>query len=156
MSRLPSFPVTGGCACGAVRYEVLATPPVTFACCCNDCQTLTGSGFSLAMAVMREHFRITKGEVATWIRRSEAGNEIPQNICAHCGVRLYSEPYWGPQTVTVRAGTLDEAGWVQPAAAYYLRSKAPWLGFPEGTLLYETVPEDIMPVARRWREICEG
>jgi hypothetical protein len=38
--------VTGGCACGAIRYEVTADPIVMFNCHCRDCQKATGSGYT--------------------------------------------------------------------------------------------------------------
>ena len=34
--------ITGGCACGVIRYEVTAEPIVTFNCHCRDCQKTTG------------------------------------------------------------------------------------------------------------------
>lgn len=34
--------ITGGCVCGAIRYEVTAEPIVTFNCHCRDCQKTTG------------------------------------------------------------------------------------------------------------------
>lgn len=151
MIRLPAFPIAGGCACGAVRYEITAPPIAAYACCCKDCQTLTGSAFSLALPVFRKDFRITLGEPGSWVRTAQSGNEIPQRLCATCGVRLYTEPPLSPETVTVRPGTLDEADWIQPAAAYWMSSAQAWTRFPEGTLLYDTQPDDFRPVLRAWR-----
>ena len=38
--------ITGGCACGAIRYEVTAEPIVTFNCHCRDCQKTTGGAYA--------------------------------------------------------------------------------------------------------------
>ena len=46
---LPGFPISGGCACGAVRYEVSAAPMAILVCCCGACQKITASAFSLVM-----------------------------------------------------------------------------------------------------------
>jgi hypothetical protein len=35
---------TGGCACGAIRYEIPAEPVVTNDCQCRDCQRESGTG----------------------------------------------------------------------------------------------------------------
>ena len=38
-------PFTGGCICGAVRYECTAEPVMTFKCHCRDCQHVTGGAY---------------------------------------------------------------------------------------------------------------
>jgi len=35
----------GGCACGATRYKLTASPLIVHACHCRDCQRLTGGAF---------------------------------------------------------------------------------------------------------------
>ncbi len=37
---------TGGCLCGAVRYEVSGEPYIAGLCHCTKCRKLTGSAFS--------------------------------------------------------------------------------------------------------------
>src|SRR5678815_770762 len=39
--------VTGGCACGSIRYQLLDKPTFVHCCHCDDCQRLTGSAFVL-------------------------------------------------------------------------------------------------------------
>src|SRR5436189_5654273 len=53
--------ITGGCACGAIRYEVTAEPIVTFNCHCRDCQKTTGSGYTPVFYAPANAFKITKG-----------------------------------------------------------------------------------------------
>ena len=36
--------ISGGCACGAVRYEIAADPQFQGQCQCRDCQRATGTG----------------------------------------------------------------------------------------------------------------
>lgn len=52
---------TGGCACGAIRYEVSAEPIVMFNCHCRDCQKTTGGPYTPVMYVPASAFKITKG-----------------------------------------------------------------------------------------------
>lgn len=150
MIRVPPSPLTGGCACGQLRYEISGPPLAVYACCCTDCQRITASGCSLAMPVMREHFRL-EGEAETWMRTGGSGAQIPQRFCPRCGVRLWTEPAYAAQTVTVRPGSLDDASWVQPVAAFWMASAQPWVRFPEGTLLYDAQPDDFTPVLQAWR-----
>ena len=55
-------PITGGCLCGAVRYEITAPVTALRACHCLNCQKHTGSGGSVNAVVPKDSFRITKGE----------------------------------------------------------------------------------------------
>jgi hypothetical protein len=37
--------MTGGCQCGAIRYEIASFPLLLYTCHCTDCQRQTGSAF---------------------------------------------------------------------------------------------------------------
>lgn len=55
LSRRPSLvrKLAGGCACGSIRYQLLARPMFVNCCHCDDCQRLTGSAFVLN-AIIRD------------------------------------------------------------------------------------------------------
>ena len=57
------IPFTGGCSCGAIRYECTAEPIMMFKCHCRDCQQGTGSGFAPGMLLPRAAFRLTRGQL---------------------------------------------------------------------------------------------
>ena len=40
-----NVPLTGGCACGAIRYSCSSAPLYMGNCHCRDCQRATGSAF---------------------------------------------------------------------------------------------------------------
>ena len=42
---------TGGCLCGAVRYESAGEPLFSLLCHCGDCQHQSGSAYVAAMRV---------------------------------------------------------------------------------------------------------
>ena len=155
MSKLPDFPVQGGCACGAVRYRVTAAPYCVYTCHCGDCQTLSTSVFSLNAVVKTETLEILCGELRTWIRTAESGNRIPQHVCANCGVRIFTEPPVGPTTRTLRLGTLDDTSWLRPAAGIWMKAAQPWVRLPDNVLLYDDGPADFRLITQRWREIME-
>ena len=153
MAKLPSFPVEGGCACGAVRYQLKAAPTCIYTCHCTDCQTLTTSAFTLSAAVRQESLEITSGDMTVWIRTADSGNRVPQHVCARCGVRIFSTPSDGRPIRTLRLGTLDDTSWIRPAAAIWMKSAQPWVRMPDDVLIYEDGPDDFHPIAERWREM---
>ena len=61
-STRPSLPMTGGCPCGAIRYEITSFPLLLYTCNCTDCQRQTGSAFALNMPVRFSDFRILQAE----------------------------------------------------------------------------------------------
>jgi len=146
-------PVEGGCACGAVRYRLTRAPFAVYTCHCTDCQTLSASVFSLNGVVRANQLEIIRGELKMWLRTAESGNQIPQHVCAHCGVRIFTEPPDGSGTRTLRLGTLDDTRWLVPAAAIYMKSAQPWVRMPEGTLLYDEGAADFTPIVVKWREM---
>ena len=72
-SPRPSLPMTGGCQCGAIRYEITSFPLLLYTCNCTDCQRQTGSAFALNMPVRFKDFRILQGEPNGWHHTSPNG-----------------------------------------------------------------------------------
>ena len=60
---------TGGCMCGAVRYECEVEPIAMGNCHCRDCQRATGSAFAAAILVPTSTVNITGGEILRSHRR---------------------------------------------------------------------------------------
>src|SRR5438093_2857473 len=82
------IPFTGGCSCGAIRYECTAEPIMMFKCHCRDCQHVTGSGFAPAVLVPAEAFRITRGQLRYHFTSSAAGGKHKRGFCPECGSRV--------------------------------------------------------------------
>jgi glutathione-dependent formaldehyde-activating enzyme len=62
--------MTGGCQCGAIRYEIASLPLLLYTCNCTDCQRQSGSAFALNMPVKFSDFRILQGEPKGWRHNS--------------------------------------------------------------------------------------
>ena len=58
--------LTGGCLCGAVRFESIAEPEMIVACHCTTCQKNTGSAFSLNVAMSENQVTITGDSLRTY------------------------------------------------------------------------------------------
>jgi hypothetical protein len=147
----PSLPMTGGCSCGAIRYEITSFPLLLYTCNCTDCQTASGSAFALNMPVATKGFRITNGDPKPWHRVSPAGVPVIAWFCSDCGGRIYGERSGRPDSMNIRAGTLDDTKWLTPIAHMFLRSAQPWVKPADGAECHEIGPSDFLPLAEKWR-----
>src|SRR5262245_19818205 len=111
-AKRPTFPLTGGCACGAVRYEISAMPLLLYACHCTECQRRSGSAFALNMPVATKSLRIVKGVPKAWHNAGASGTTTSW-FCGDCGGRIYGERDGRPDAMTIRAGTLDDTSWLR-------------------------------------------
>ena len=104
-------PMTGGCLCGAVRYESTGEPGFALLCHCRDCQRQSGSAFAAGWRVPAAGFRVTQGEPKLYVRAADSGNQITRAFCPDCGTMLFlrvsARPGWsvtsGPATCTSTA-----------------------------------------------------
>src|SRR5947207_2286231 len=99
----------GTCICGSVRYEIVAEPITLFACHCSDCQTVTGSGFVLALRVPYRGVTVIQGEAKAYERTEADERERIIHRCPHCLTVLWSERPDSKEYVTIYAGTLDDS-----------------------------------------------
>jgi hypothetical protein len=63
-------PVTGGCLCGAVRYESKEPPIRGYICHCTMCRRNYGSFFGATVRFPGSAFKLTKGERRHQIRQA--------------------------------------------------------------------------------------
>ena len=61
------LPITGGCLCGAVRYEANEPPFNAGYCHCNICKKSRGGIFAVGASFLRESVRFTKGSPKIFI-----------------------------------------------------------------------------------------
>lgn len=153
--KRPSLPLTGGCPCGAIRFEVTAFPLLLYACHCTECQRRTGSSFALNMPVATAALRVIAGAPKSWEHLSPTGIRTTSWFCGDCGGRIYGTRH-RPEAVTVRAGTLDDTSWLWPAAHIFMRSAQPWEQIAGDAECYETSPSDFRPLAMKWRQLREA
>ena len=149
----PSLPLTGGCSCGDVRYEIVTFPLMIYTCSCTNCQTASGSAFALNMPVRTNGFRITKGGLKGWRHLSPRGIPVVSWFCGECGARIYGERSTRPGSINVRAGTLDDTKWLIPVAHIFRSSAQGWVQLAPGAECHEMEPGDFHLLAKKWRAI---
>ena len=147
----PALPMTGGCPCRAIRYQITSFPLLLYTCNCTDCQRASGSAFALNMPVAARDFHILQGEPKGWRHTSPIGVAVISWFCGDCGGRLYGDRAGREAIVNLRAGTLDDTAWLVPVAHMFTRSAQSWVAPAANAECHETGPDDFRPLAQRWR-----
>jgi hypothetical protein len=114
--------LTGGCQCGAVRYELTARPQGSSICHCRMCQKAGGAPFmAFTGSVRRESFVFTRGAPAIY-RSSEIAE---RGFCAVCGTPLTYRLIRSDR-ISVTIGSLDRPAEVAPTEQLGVESALPW------------------------------
>lgn len=110
---------TGGCACGAVRYEIAAQPIFANHCQCRDCQQTSGTGHGSYLTFPSRAQVKLAGKATHWDAVADSGNVKTRGFCPACGSPLYLTFSAMPELFTVHAGSLDDPTGFAPQAVTY-------------------------------------
>lgn len=146
-----SLPLVGGCQCGALRYEVSQPPLMIYNCHCTNCQTIGGGAFSTPVTILKASLAYTKGEpkIFEWV--SEAGNRRFGAFCGDCGSRIAHGQIPSIGVLSLRSGTLDDTGWIEPVGDIWTRSAQAWALPTSDRIRTEQQPSDYAPFIERFR-----
>src|SRR5262245_47470233 len=81
--------LTGGCACGALRYRLAGTPLVVHACHCRDCQRITGSAFVVNVWIEGELVERLAGRPRSFALKGGGGKPHEVFFCGECGTTVW-------------------------------------------------------------------
>ena len=123
---------SGGCLCGAVRYESTDEPVLGGHCYCEDCRRSSGAAHSSVIGVPKEALTVT-GETRAYERAADSGNVVSRNFCVVCGTTVFIENSAHPEMRFLRAGTLDDPEVFTPQVVVYA-SRAPSWDKPDDSL----------------------
>ena len=102
--------ITGGCLCGAIRYEADEPPVDTGYCHCRMCQRASGSPVQAFASFPIGLVPLHRRRAAVFV--SSAIGE--RRFCGRCGSSLEFRERLGPQIVSSTAGTLDDPSLAPP------------------------------------------
>ena len=130
--------MTGGCYCGAVRYEIDGEPQASLQCHCRECQYISGGFPAALMLFSLESFQLTSGQMKQY-RRSDLERPVTRHFGESCGTGIASETPNRPGSIVIKAGTFDDPSIYKPAVAIYTCDKQD----------YHYIPEDITEFDKR-------
>jgi hypothetical protein len=128
--------ITGGCLCGAIRYESDEAPYLVGSCHCKMCQKGIGGLFGTSAFFKHAHFRYVKGAPA-WYTSQGA----KRGFCVQCGSSVafqrlgYEDDY-----CAIWLGTFDHPETYKPTVEWHTESKIPWVN--TGSDLPDVTPSD--------------
>ena len=130
--------IEGGCRCGRVRYRAAPDKlPNAYACHCLDCQTWSGSAFSVQVFLAEDQLELT-GEPALFELTSADGMRVSrQRACPVCFSRVYNTNSARPGSATLRAGTLDRSDELTLVAHIWTKRKLRGIEIPDGVPSWE-------------------
>jgi hypothetical protein len=124
--------LTGGCLCGAIRYEARGAPFHRTVCHCSMCRRSTGAPMVAWFSVKLADFAITAGQPSHY--RSSA--QAVRSCCPTCGTQLTFK-YDGLAEIDVTVGSLDDPAAVAPNDHTYVSSQLPWVKLDDGLPQYD-------------------
>ena len=132
---------TGGCLCGAVRYEFHAEPKHCVACHCRDCQYVSGGAPAYAMIMQAADVVVTRGTLKEFWIVSAGRNRIARLFCDTCGTPVFARNEKHPEFLPIRVGTLDDPSRFRIEANIWTQSAQPWHQIDQGVLCFKQNPE---------------
>ena len=134
---MTELPLSGGCLCGAVRFEVTEPLASSGYCHCTRCQRRTGTAASPGARIAPGSLRVLSGE--KHIKAYEPAEGFAKVFCSTCGGSLWSRSPEHPEVISIRLGAFDQDPGIRPTYRQFVAYAAPWEPIPDDGL--ERFPE---------------
>ncbi len=120
-----SKPYTGGCACGAIRYEISGEPIVMVDCQCRQCQQESGTGHASHLTFKGAGVTVS-GQATLWTMAGDGGTVKSRAFCPTCGAPVYMAFPAMPDIFIVKPASLDEPARYKPQMVLFTSSGHAW------------------------------
>ena len=145
------LPLTGGCQCGSVRYQITAAPLAVYVVPLHGMPAPVGKRVCALARGCARCSRRRRRRARGWRRELEGGRIIDCLFCGDCGVRLFHNPERNPKASIVKPGTLDDTTWLKPVGHIWTKSAQSWVPIPNDTVNYEAQPPDLSRLIEAWK-----
>ena len=133
-------PLSGGCQCGAIRYELSRGPLELCVCHCTECRKQSASAFGISYIVPQTALRLTQGEPRFWSRPTDTGNTLDCVFCGECGTRLWHQRRGATDTLSIKGGSLDKPPDLSQATHIWTSRMLPGIVLPPGVRQFPGEP----------------
>ena len=111
--------ITGGCLCGAIRYEIDGEPFRIANCHCDDCRKATGSAYATNLFFKEEQIKILQGTPKKFEHLADSHNTMIKEFCSDCGSQVFGSGAIRPGVKNIKVGSIDDARFVKPQVNLY-------------------------------------
>ena len=130
---MTGYPLTGGCECGAVRFEVSAPLAAAAYCHCKRCQRRSGTASSTNARAAADSFRLVAGrERLRYWQPEDGGGE--KWFCGECGSAVFARNTYYENPIGIRMGAFDSDPGIRPGAHSFVDFAAVWEPLPDDGL----------------------
>ncbi len=131
---------SGGCLCGAIRYEVSGDLVRVVNCHCDDCRRVTGSAFATNVFVKEDDLVVTLGEPKKFEHIANSGSKRIKEFCPNCGSQLFSTTLGRPIT-SLKVGSIDDASFIKPTINLFWSRAIPCARLSSDLINYDEMPD---------------
>lgn len=132
---------TGGCLCGAVRFQAEGEPLDVGSCHCINCRKMSGAAFATFVVFPPDKFEWMRCDLGTF----SATPDLVRAFCRDCGSPVGS---WRnserDKWIIAWAGAFDQAEELKPRHHIFAKDELPWLHLEDGLPRYEMFPQDVL------------
>jgi hypothetical protein len=121
-----SDPRTGGCLCGAIRYETVGEPVFTLRCHCRDCQRQSGAAHVPPLASLARDFASSRAHQSGISRKPTAATTSPASSAVIAARRCTCRLGLAPTSSDFASALWTTPGWFKPDADICMKSAQPW------------------------------
>jgi hypothetical protein len=83
----------------------------------------------MSLAVPTGAFQLLSGVLKRFYVKCDSGHIKTCYFCPECGTRIYHQT---KNSMSLKAGTLDDTSWLKPDSHYWTMRKQPWVLVPDG------------------------
>ncbi len=128
---------TGGCHCGAVRYQVEGEPITHALCHCTDCRRCAGAPMVGWTMYPADAVKVTKGKPKVYASSPNVG----RHFCGACGTGLfYVNPVVLPGLIDIQSATYDDPNLVPARAHIQVAERISWMEHAHELPTFERYP----------------
>ena len=114
--------LSGKCLCGNIEFSGDTEIKMMANCHCSDCRAATGAAYGTLLFVDADAIHV-KGTTKIFKHTADSGADMEKHFCPDCGSQLFGRNSNRPNTLSIRAGALDQTSLVKPSVNVYLDSK---------------------------------